>query len=470
MITNQKLPETIPEANIRRKRKIPWIWMIPFLSLAVIIALVVISYQNRGVLVHIAFQNGHGLKEGDAVKYRGIEIGFIRKIHLSRDLKSIQTEVILDKSAREIAGKGSRFWIVRPRLGLSGADGLDTVIGANYITVLPGDGEFKEHFMGLETPPFMDVLESGGLEITLWTSAKGSLSAGAPVSYRQIVIGTVMTVDLSRDAGSVEASLYILPDYAPLICENTRFWKTGGASWNAGLKGFSFQLDSLRSLVEGGVNAAIPPDPGRPANDGHRFTLHDAPDPEWLAWKPFLDINPPATENSRPAMVRAKLSWVRLFQQKERTAWVLPFSRGFLGPKNVFDTSIGDDSKKLRIWIDGKLIDVISEPKSLSPNLAVILRRHDLPIWPDTRFRRPRIPENTVITTGGKMADRYVEKTHYTEKDGYWDIDDGIEFDSKWNGACVLSDRDSRLIGILIVENDSAIVAPAELPAQTLNL
>lgn len=467
MTMDHSTTETIPEAEIRSERKIPWIWIIPLVSLAAVIVLIILSHRNQGVPVHIAFQNGHGLKAGDAVKYRGIEIGTIRNVTLSRDLKSIEAVAWLDPSAKATARKGSRFWIVRPRLGIGGAGGLDTVIGPNYVSVLPGNGPFEDHFEGLETPPFMDDLEAGGLEIALRTPVKGELSAGAPVTYRQIAVGTVMTVDLARDAGSVEASIYVLPAYASLICERTKFWKSGGARLNAGLGGFSLRLDSLRSLLEGGVNIAIPPDPGRPVNAGHCFELSETPEPEWLTWKPFLNFRESDRKAIRPRMARARLSWSGLFQHKARDAWVAPVSRGFLGPSNVLGAYADDDSRKLKIWMDDTVMNVSETPKLIGEDLAVIFRSHPFPVWPDSQFRRPSAPENTIISTSGEFIERYVAQNHYTEKDGYWEINDEIQFDSDWNGACVLSDRDSKVIGILIVEDDSARMVPADYPNHT---
>jgi paraquat-inducible protein B len=56
----------------------------------------------------------------------------------------------------------------------------------------------------------------------------------------------------------------------------------------AGLfRGLQFDVDSLRSLVVGGVSMSVLAGEGGEVEDGHRFILHDEPDDKWLDWAPL---------------------------------------------------------------------------------------------------------------------------------------------------------------------------------------
>ena len=46
--------------------------------------------------------------------------------------------------------EGARFWVVLPRLGLSGISGLGTLVSGSYIELDPGPGESAREFTGLE--------------------------------------------------------------------------------------------------------------------------------------------------------------------------------------------------------------------------------------------------------------------------------------------------------------------------------
>jgi len=71
----------------------------------------------------------------------------------------------------------------------------------------------------------------------------------------------------------------------------TAFWNTSGVSAKASLmKGLDFELESLRSLVQGGVEFATPSAKAPRVKAGTVFFLHDAPKDEWLNWEPHLKL------------------------------------------------------------------------------------------------------------------------------------------------------------------------------------
>src|SRR3546814_14749478 len=63
--------------------------------------------------------------------------------------------VELSKDSEDLAREKSRFWVVRPRLGISGVSGLGTLFSGAYIEVDAGDPASRPQFefQGLETPP-----------------------------------------------------------------------------------------------------------------------------------------------------------------------------------------------------------------------------------------------------------------------------------------------------------------------------
>lgn len=58
-------------------------------------------------------------------------------------------------------------------------------------------------------------------------------------------------------------------------------------------RGVEINLESLRSLVAGGIAFATPNDPkGKAAKDGMVFRLYEKPKKEWLEWTPEIPIPP----------------------------------------------------------------------------------------------------------------------------------------------------------------------------------
>ena len=81
--------------------------------------------------------------------------------------------------------------------------------------------------------------------------------------------------------------------YASLVRKGTKLRDVSGMDNRSGLfRGLEIDVESLRSLVAGGIAFATPDDPGdEPAKGGAAFPLHDKPKKEWLEWAPKIRIH-----------------------------------------------------------------------------------------------------------------------------------------------------------------------------------
>ena len=465
------MTDSIPQAQLRARRRWSWsyLWMLPFIAVLLSAWLLHDAWQQQGQQINIRFQEGHGIKTGDSLRYRGILAGQVEQITLADDLASIMVSVELSDYAINLARAGSQYWIVRPKFDLSGVSGLDTVVGANYLQVLPGQGEPETEFIGLEQPPPIDILEAGGQEITLTTAGKGNLKPGAPISYRQVIIGVIITVDLARDASAVEAKAYIKPEYVNLIRENVQFWRTSGAQVKAGLSGLSVNVDSVHSLVLGGINLAIPPDPGKRVEQDSRFPLHDKPRPEWLSWVPGLSLYTEGNDaDKRPPLLSARLRWdyrnlLYLTQNGERHAWLLPAEQGLLGPADVLlppDDAL-PDTVKLMLSVDPYTPADSAAMYGDNDALALLPLEHNYANWPTTRTRALDSPEDCLLIAGDDIPPRFISATRMQQQanSATWLIDSAMPFSQRWHGAAVITVSDNKLIGILLVDEDNLQVS-----------
>jgi paraquat-inducible protein B len=247
------------------------------------------AWRNRGVEVTISFAQGHGILAGDAVKFRGIAVGDVRDVGLGPDAASVILRVSLRPEAAELAREGTRFWLVRPELGLQRVSGLDTIIGARYVALWPGDGAPARHFVGLDDEPVVDVRSPGDLQIVIEAPRRGSLSPGSPLNFRQVQIGAVESIALSRDGTMVEIRVLVLSPFAHLVRDNSVFWDTGGIEVGFGLKGLTAAVESPAALLRGGLSVATPNAPGPAVVEGSRFLLAERFDDDWLKWRPALE-------------------------------------------------------------------------------------------------------------------------------------------------------------------------------------
>jgi paraquat-inducible protein B len=302
MTDSQKDTEAVDELPRAKVRKHPWsfpvMWVVPVVAALIAGYLVYDQVREFGPKITIRFKDGSGLKAGrTAIQYSGVQVGEVKVVKLSEDLHDVVVEARLLRSAASLAREGSVFWIVRLGTELQDISNLGTVITGAYIQVLPGTGEPQRDFIGMEGS--QAALEPDGLEIVLHTKRLGSLKPSSPVYYRGIEVGAVRAVQLSSDATVAEIHVLVKPRYVKLVRSSSRFWNSSGADVKFGLfSGLEINVESLKSLVGGGIVFATPNDPkSKQARNGALFTLYEQPEKDWLEWAPRISI--PPDESSR---------------------------------------------------------------------------------------------------------------------------------------------------------------------------
>ena len=264
---DQRTPADFPMAVVRERagtRRIlsSKMWWVTLACAVMAAALAWQSVPVTGPTIVIEFPQGYGIKPGDALRHRGIDVGIVTRSSLTDDLSGILVSVELHPKAEILCREGSRFWIVRPQVTLTGVQGLETAVGSKYVAVSPGpaDTARQYRFAGLATAP-PDEIAGEGLELVLRGAQRSGLNPGAPVTWRGVDVGQVLSVDLSPDARHVDAGIRLSPQYRRLVSDNTKFWMTSGIDVHVGLDGIELHTESLATLALGGVSLITPAGP-----------------------------------------------------------------------------------------------------------------------------------------------------------------------------------------------------------------
>ncbi|NII10081.1 MlaD family protein [Oleiagrimonas sp. C23AA] len=268
-----------PEVHRRRRWQFSLIWLVPLVVALVGLSMVVSSYVSAGPQITITFQSAEGLEAGKTeVKYKNVVIGKVKTIELSGDRSKVLVNVDLKKKDSSFATQGSRFWVVRPRIGLGGVSGLGTLLSGAYIGADTGQSQKAQHqFAGLETPPPLTHGEAGSSYL-LRSSDLGSLDIGSPVYFRRIQVGRVVAYHLDSDGKGVSVQVFVKAPNDKFVTKETRFWNASGVDVNVNANGLKLNTESLATVVAGGVAFQRPPHAGKDrtrAEPGTRFKLYD---------------------------------------------------------------------------------------------------------------------------------------------------------------------------------------------------
>ncbi len=243
------------------------------------------SANENGIPVIIYFENGDGLKEKAVIKFRGIKVGVIKEVNTDKDLSRVVVKALLNNVAEGLATEGTKFWVVRPKLGLIQAANLETLVTGQYIAALPGNGKASNEFIGLEEAPIISN-HVEGLDLVLTASTLGSLKEGSAVYYREVPVGKVSGYRLSKSSDKVLIYINIDKAYASIVHANTRFWNVSGVGIDFSFfKGAKIRMESVEAMLAGGIAFATPNHlKSSPATAHMEFRLYDKPKESWLKW------------------------------------------------------------------------------------------------------------------------------------------------------------------------------------------
>ncbi len=277
-ITNQA--PGLPRVSQRPKRNLGWVWLIPIVAALVGLSILYHSWSKQGPRIFITFQSATGLEAGKTqLRYRDVVIGLVKEIRLNDTRDKVIVDAELNKDAAGMANEATQFWVVKPRIGISGVSGLSTLMSGAYIETDTKHGALgkatQKQFIGLEEPPPI-TSDRPGTRFALRSDDLGSLSIGAPVYMRRLQVGMISSYKLEPDGKFIEIEVFIDAPYDRYVDGSTRFWNESGIDVTLSPDGMQINTQSLVSLIAGGVSFGAFGKPRDIAEVDRQFKLYDS--------------------------------------------------------------------------------------------------------------------------------------------------------------------------------------------------
>lgn len=268
----------LPQATVvpNRHRRVSVVWIIPILAAAIAIGIAVQRILSEGPTITIVLKAAQGIEAGKTfIKYKDVNIGQVSAVQLTDDFSKVKVTAKIAKNAEGLMVEDAQFWVVEPRISLSGVSGLGTLLSGNFIGFEAGKSARKQvAFTALDEPPPLPAGESGR-KFTLHAPRLGSLGVGAPVYYRSLEAGRVIGYKLAPGGKSVEVNIFVKAPYDKYVKTETRFWNASGLDVSVGANGVNVRTESVVALIAGGLAFDDPPFAidGEPASGNTIFTL-----------------------------------------------------------------------------------------------------------------------------------------------------------------------------------------------------
>jgi paraquat-inducible protein B len=276
-MTDSHLKHGPPEPVIKATAGISMVWLIPLITALIGGWLIVKTISEQGPQIEVTFQTAEGIEAGKTrIKYKDIDIGVVEGIEFNTDFSKVILKISMDKETESFLKRGTRFWVVKPRLSLRGASGLGTLLSGSHIEIEPGQKEVQTHFEGLDKPPVVKA-DVAGTKIMLLAERLSSIDTGSPIYYQGILAGEILGWELGNDRKSIFIHAFVKAPYNKLVKSNTRFWNISGVDLSMGADGITVHTESLQSLLYGGIAFETPDTrEGIKKNvKGLAFTLYD---------------------------------------------------------------------------------------------------------------------------------------------------------------------------------------------------
>ena len=251
----------LPRATLTPKRRgrLSAVWLIPLFAALVAAGIAVNRILNEGPTITILFKSAEGVEAGKTfIKYKDVKIGEVSAVELHDNFSKVLVTAKIDKHAEDLMVKDASFWVVQPRVTLSGVSGLGTLLSGNYIGFEQGkSNERHRRFVGLEVAPVI-TMDQPGKQFELTAADMGSLGIGSPLYFRRLQVGQVIGSKLAANGDSVQFQVFVNAPYDHFVSAETRFWNASGLDVSLGADGVDVRTQSLVSLLIGGVAFETP--------------------------------------------------------------------------------------------------------------------------------------------------------------------------------------------------------------------
>ncbi|WP_298770644.1 MlaD family protein [uncultured Shewanella sp.] len=225
--------------------------------------------QSNNLYLTLNSQTNPDLSVGAEVRYKQIKIGEITDVSLNDTLTRVDYQVKIYPEFAQLVTKTSYFVSeaavsinatldqvkVKTRdLATFVKGAISLVQGTSRVRV---DNQAQLRLFQSDVAASDFFAHQRSIKLTLQSPDGASLSAGSPVYYKKMQIGSVKQVTWSEKTQAFNVNIQIQKQFKGLINNQTVFWQNSAVSVNASLSGVEVNVAPLKGAIQGSIALGI---------------------------------------------------------------------------------------------------------------------------------------------------------------------------------------------------------------------
>jgi paraquat-inducible protein B len=209
---------------------------------------------EMGYSIELTLDWNSDINHNAAILYQGVTIGTIESFSkIDPKTRKITAQAKVNPRIAPYLTEQSQFYLVSPKIDLSGVSNAKALITGTYINIRPslqGKPINKFHVFNVK-PPYLYA--EPGLHLIIESNNRDSLQTGNNIYFKQQVIGSIQAID-TVGAEQHLIHIHIQDKYQHYIKLTSRFYNNSGLKVKASLLGIDVEAQSLTSILTGGIS------------------------------------------------------------------------------------------------------------------------------------------------------------------------------------------------------------------------
>lgn len=230
---------------------------------------------EMGHEIELTLEWDAGIDHNAAILYQGLTIGAIESFSkIDPNSRKITAKAKVNPRIIPYLTEQSQFYLVSPKMNLTGISNAKTLLTGTYISIRPSlQGKKTNTFTVFNKKPPYKYSEPG-LHLVIETNIRHSLQVGNSVYFKQQVVGNIQAIE-AVGYNQHLIHIHVLPKFQHYVSNSSHFYNNSGIKIKANLQGIDISVQSLQSILTGGisfVNAPLNAQPSARTKEGNEIT------------------------------------------------------------------------------------------------------------------------------------------------------------------------------------------------------